>query len=139
VTSVTLRRIKCARRGNFQADGNDLCVVVGDGGRMFVTSSSFSPMAAGSQTDEGIQTAYSRYAIASLKNTTTDFLTLGRMSWDNAGTLQAVILGGTNGVILHLIPAELPNGDVHFAFNLQVCTAAQTWRKTPSLKLFYAA
>ena len=86
---------------------------------MFVTSSSFTPTAAGSQTDEGLQTSYSRYAVAALQNTTTDFLTLGRMSWDNQGALQAVVLSGTNGAILHLIPAELPNGDVHFAFDLQ--------------------
>lgn len=119
VKDIVLHRVKCARRANFAADGNDFCVVVGDSGRLFVTSSGFSPLPTGN-TDAGIQTTYSRYAADALQNATTDLLTLGRMSWDNTGALEALLVGGTNGVILHLMPAELPNGDIDFGFRLQV-------------------
>ena len=120
VHNIVLHRIKCATRpAGVAVDGNDYCVAVGDTGRLFVTSSGFSPVATGN-TDYGIQTTYSRYAADALQNTTTNLLTFGRMSWDSTGALQALMVGGENGVIMHLVPAELPNGDADYAFRLQV-------------------
>ena len=109
-----LHKIKCKRRNDNQVDGDDKCVVVGDDGGVFVTGSGFSPTPYGS-TDAGLQTTFSRYAASALSNQTSNLLSLARINWDGQNRLQALIVGGTLGTVLHLVPSE---GD--YAFELQV-------------------
>ena len=40
----TLHKIKCNKRNDNQKEGKDLCIVVGDGGGVYVTGSGFSPI-----------------------------------------------------------------------------------------------
>lgn len=117
VSNRILHKIKCKPRSANQRDGNDQCVVVGDDGGVFVTGSGFSPTAFGG-TDAGLQTTFSRYAAQALSNMTADLLSLARISWDGQGRLQAVMIGGTAGTIMHLVPSQ---GD--YAFELQVRSA----------------
>ena len=123
---MTMRRIKCAMRPPRQLDGDDQCVVVGDSGRLFATSTGFSPTDVG-VSSRGVHTPYTRYAMAAVQNVTTNFLTLGRMVWDdtNSEDLKAVMVGGTNGVIMHLIPAE-QGGAIHYAFDVKVQAIASS-------------
>ena len=123
---MTMRRIKCAMRPSYQLNGYDQCVVVGDNGRLFATSTGFSPSDVG-VSSRGLQTAYTRYAMAAVQNTTTDFLTPGRMVWDdtNPDDLKAILVGGTNEVMMHLIPAE-QGGVIHYAFEMQVKAVASS-------------
>lgn len=109
-----LRKIKCRARLPNRPDGNDQCVVVGDHGGVFVTGSGFSPTPYGG-TDAGLQTTFSRYAAQALSNQTSNLLSLGRVSWDGQGRLQALMVGGTLGTVLHLVPSQ---GD--YALELQV-------------------
>jgi hypothetical protein len=126
VTNRALRKIKCARRADNQRDGNDRCIVVGDRSGVYVTGSGFSPTAFG-DTDAGLQTAFSRYAARALANRTSDFLTVGRVRWDGAGRLQAAIVGGTQGCVLHLVPALRETGNSDYSFELQVCERVVMW------------
>ena len=115
VTNRILRKIKCKPRLPNRQDGNDQCVVVGDDGGVFVTGSGFSPTPYGG-TDAGLQTTFTRYSSDALQNTTSDLLTLARVSWDGQGRLQALMVGGTGGTIMHLVPVPA-QGD--YAFELQ--------------------
>jgi hypothetical protein len=114
VRNRKLRRIKCKTRVPNRLDGNDQCVVVGDDGGVFVTGSGFSPTPYGG-TDAGLQTTFTRYASQALSNHTSDLLSLARISWDGQNRLQALMVGGTRGTVLHLVPSQ---GD--YAFELQV-------------------
>ena len=72
---------RCAPRQDNQRDGNDLCVVVGDKGGVYVTGSGFSPTPYG-DTDKGLQTFFTRYAAAATQNlTVSDLLTTARLEW----------------------------------------------------------
>ena len=115
MTDRVLRKIKCKPRLPNRPDGNDQCVVVGDKGGVFVTGSGFSPTPYGG-TDAGLQTTFSRYASYALSNQTSDLLSLARISWDAQGRMQAVIVGGTGGTVMHLVPIPA-QGD--YAFELQ--------------------
>lgn len=118
VTDRTLHTIKCQRRSDNQRDGNDKCVVVGDRGGVFVTGSGFSPTAFGN-TDAGLDPTFSRYAADALANRTDDLLTVGRVRWDGAGRLQAIIIGGTGGAVLHLVPSVGETGTGDYEFEVQ--------------------
>ena len=113
VTNRVLRKIKCKGRVPNRPDGNDQCVVVGDDGGVFVTGASFSPTPFGG-TDAGLQTTFTRYAASALQNATADLLTMARISWDGQGRLQALMVGGRSGTVMHLVPYD---GD--YAFELQ--------------------
>ena len=98
-----LRKVKCQGRAAGRPDGNDKCVVVGDDGAVFVTGSGFSPTPYGG-TDAGLQTTFTKYASAALANATANLLTMARISWDGGGILQALMVGGTVGTMMHLVP-----------------------------------
>ena len=108
VTNRRLRKIKCAERIPKRVDGYDQCVVVGDDGGVFVTQSGFSPTQFG-RTEAGLDTSYSRYAALALANSTTtskDLLSLGRLDWHDQKGLNAVMVGGASGTIMHLVQVE---------------------------------
>jgi hypothetical protein len=115
VRNRVLRKIQCKPRLAFRKDGTDQCVVVGDDGGVFVTGTGFSPTDFG-RGDDGLQTAFTRYAHSALSNRTSDLLSSSRMSWDQAtGRLRALMVGGTSGTVMHLVPVE---GEDYF-FDLQ--------------------
>lgn len=113
VTDRTLRKITCAQRVDDQLDGTDKCVIVGDRGGFYATSSGFSPAGG---TDLGLQTFFTRYADA-IKNT--DLYTAARVGYDAGGRLQGAMLGGTNGVVLHLIPNTDITANADYEFSIQ--------------------
>ena len=61
---------------------------------------------------------FTRYAVKALENTTSNLLTVGRITW-SGGRLQSVIAGGTNGTVIHLVPADDDAGDADYAFEVQ--------------------
>ena len=138
-----LHKIKCKRRNDNQVDGDDKCVVVGDDGGVFVTGSGFSPTAFGS-TDAGLQTTFTRYAAAALSNRSTDLLSLGRVRWDGAGRMNAAIVAGTDGRVLHLVPDLGEDGNQDYAFEVQVmprsarpfCPPPEMWTHLTNLLEF---
>eukprot|EP00964_Phaeocystis_antarctica_P057594 scaffold34099_cov42-Phaeocystis_antarctica.AAC.1 len=68
--------------------------------------------------------------MAGLENTTSNLLTVSRITW-SGGRLQSAILGGTNGTlararlrlrlstIVHLVPADADTSDADYAFEVQ--------------------
>ena len=96
----------------------DLCVVVGDSGGVYVTGSGFSPMSEKGGPDLGLDTGFTRYALAGLANATTNLLTISRITW-SGGRLQAAMIGGTNGTLVHLVPADADTSDADYAFEVQ--------------------
>lgn len=96
-----------------------------------MTGSGFSPTPFGG-TDAGLQTTFTRYAAAALANRTTDLMSLGRIRWDGAGRMQASILGGTDGAMLHLVPSIDETGIGDYEFEVQVTSHI---RPTPAPSL----
>ena len=109
VTDRTLRSIKCVdgddRESSVKYDGSDKCVVTGDRGGFYVTPSGFGPTQQGAS-DNGLQVEFTRYAVQALSNSTkgSDLLAAGRIKWTFDGRLEAILLAGTNGAMLHLVP-----------------------------------
>ena len=115
VTDRTLHKIKCKRK-NDARDGNDMCVVVGDDGGVYVTSTGFSPNSISSNEAKGLYTEFTRHAAFALSNRSSDLLTVSRLVW--GGTqLRTAIVGGTRGTILHLVPNILTG---ELVFEIQV-------------------
>ena len=56
IFETTLHKIKCRERTDNQQEGEDLCVVVGDRGGVYVTGSGFSPMSEKGGTELGLDT-----------------------------------------------------------------------------------
>lgn len=84
-----------------------MCVVVGDDGGVYVTNTGFSPNAISSNADQrprGLYTEFTAHAAHATANRSSDLLTIGRIIWDNNNRMQASIVGGTGGVIMHLVP-----------------------------------
>ena len=61
IFETTLHKIKCRERNDNQQEGEDLCVVVGDNGGVYVTGSGFSPMSEKGGDDKGLDTVFARY------------------------------------------------------------------------------
>ena len=60
IFETTLHKIKCRERNDNQQEGEDLCVVVGDNGGVYVTGSGFSPMSEKGGDDKGLDTVLAR-------------------------------------------------------------------------------
>ena len=102
VRDRALRAIKCRRADNAK-DGNDLCVVVGDRGGVYVTSVGFSYNSQTSDETRQLWTDFTRHGAAATANRSSNLLTVSRINWDD-GQLRAAIFGGTGGVVLHVVP-----------------------------------
>ena len=55
--------------------------------------------------------------MAGLENTTSNLLTVSRITWSQ-GRLQSAMLGGTNGTIAHLVIADAEASDADYAFEV---------------------
>ena len=102
VRDRALRAIKCRRADNAK-DGNDLCVVVGDRGGVYVTSVGFSYNSQTSDETRQLWTDFTRHGATATANRSSNLLTVSRINWDD-GQLRAAIFGGTGGMVLHVVP-----------------------------------